>query len=90
MLFKKKTEVEIETSKEDEEFLEKLNMWKMRYEDLVSNRNLKKIDDARFLAEEKIISDEIAEAEKEKNLKAFDEMMGDPMSMLRDLFHEGD
>lgn len=90
MLFKKKTEVEIETSKEDEEFLEKLNMWKMRYEDLVSNRNLKKIDDARFLMEEQIISDEIAEAEKEKNLKAFDEMMGEPMEMLRKLFDEGD
>ena len=88
MLFKKKTETEIEVSNEDKEFIDKLVSLAERYENLESYLRLNIIDSKRFHEEEKIISDEIAELEKEKNLKAFDEMMGDPMSMLKELFHE--
>ena len=88
MLFRKKTEIEVETSQEDKEFIDKLVSLAERYENLESYLRLNIIDSKRFKEEEKIISDEIAELEKEKNLKAFDEMMGDPMSMLKELFHE--
>lgn len=88
MLFKKKTETEIEVSNEDKEFIDKLMALAERYENLESYLRLKIIDPKRFKEEEKIISDEIAELEKEKNLKAFDEMMGQPMDMLKELFNE--
>lgn len=88
MLFKKKTETEIEVSNEDKEFIDKLMNLAERYENLESYLRLNIIDSKRFKEEEKIISDEIAELEKEKNLKAFDEMMGSPMDMLKELFHE--
>lgn len=86
MLFRKKTEIEVETSQEDEEFINKLVSLAERYENLESYLRLNIIDPKRFKEEEKIISDEIAELEKEKNLKAFDEMMGEPMDMLKELF----
>ena len=89
MLFKKKTEIEVETSQEDEEFIDKLMSLAERYENLESYLRLNIIDPKRFKEEEKIISDEIAELEKEKNLKAFDDMMGSPMDMLKELFHDG-
>lgn len=88
MLFRKKTEIEVETSQEDKEFIDKLVSLAERYENLESYLRLKIIDSKRFKEEEKIISDEIAELEKEKNLKAFDEMMGDPMNMLKELFND--
>ena len=88
MLFKKKTETEIEVSNEDKEFIDKLMSLAERYENLESYLRLNIIDSKRFKEEEKIISDEIAELEKEKNLKAFDEMMGDPMNMLKEIFNE--
>lgn len=88
MLFRKKTEIEVETSQEDEEFIEKLMKLAERYENLESYLRLNIIDPKRFKEEEKIISDEIAELEKEKNLKAFDDMMGSPMDMLKEIFGE--
>ena len=88
MLFRKKTEIEVETSQEDKEFIDKLVSLAERYENLESYLRLKIIDSKRFKEEEKIISDEIAELEKEKNLKAFDEMMGSPMDMLKELFND--
>lgn len=88
MLFKKKTETEIEVSNEDKEFIDKLMSLAERYENLESYLRLNIIDSKRFKEEEKIISDEIAELEKEKNLKAFDEMMGSPMDMLKELFND--
>ena len=88
MLFRKKTEIEVETSQEDEEFIDKLMILAERYENLESYLRLNIIDSKRFKEEEKIISDEIAELEKEKNLKAFDEMMGSPMDMLKELFDD--
>lgn len=88
MLFKKKTEIEVDIPKEDEEFALKLMKLAERYESLESYLRLNIIDSKRFHEEEKIISDEIAELEKEKNLKAFDDMMGQPMDMLKELFHE--
>lgn len=88
MLFRKKTEIEVETSQEDEEFINKLVSLAERYENLESYLRLNIIDSKRFHEEEKIISDEIAELEKEKNIKAFDEMMGQPMDMLKELFNE--
>lgn len=90
MLLKRKTEIEVETSQEDKEFLDKLVSLADRYEHLVSYLRLNIIDPKRFKEEEKIIGDEIAELEEKKNLKAFDEMMGDPMSMLKELFKEGE
>jgi len=89
MLFRKKTEIEVETSQEDEEFIDKLMILAERYENLESYLRLNIIDKKRFQEEEKIISDEIAELEKEKNLKAFDDMMGSPMDMLKELFNDG-
>ena len=88
MLFRKKTEIEVETSQEDKEFIDKLMSLAERYENLESYLRLNIIDKNRFQQEEKIISDEIAELEKEKNLKAFDEMMGSPMDMLKELFND--
>lgn len=88
MLFKKKTETEIEVSSEDKEFIDKLMALAERYENLESYLRLNIIDSKRFKEEEKIISDEIAELEKEKNLKAFDDMMGSPMDMLKEMFGE--
>lgn len=88
MLFRKKTEIEVETSQEDEEFIDKLMILAERYENLESYLRLNIIDKKRFQEEEKIISDEIAELEKEKNLKAFDDMMGSPMDMLKEIFGE--
>lgn len=88
MLFRKKTEIEVETSQEDEEFIDKLMILAERYENLESYLRLNIIDPKRFKEEEKIISDEIAELEKEKNLKAFDDMMGSPMDMLKEIFGE--
>lgn len=88
MLFKKKTETEIEVSNDDKEFIDKLMALAERYENLESYLRLNIIDSKRFKEEEKIISDEIAELEKEKNLKAFDEMMGSPMDMLKEIFGE--
>lgn len=88
MLFKKKTETEIEVTNEDKEFIDKLMVLAERYENLESYLRLNIIDSKRFHEEEKIISDEIAELEKEKNLKAFDEMMGEPMDMLKEIFGE--
>lgn len=88
MLFKKKTETEIEVSNDDKEFIDKLMSLAERYENLESYLRLNIIDSKRFHEEEKIISDEIAELEKEKNLKAFDEMMGSPMDMLKEIFGE--
>ena len=88
MLFRKKTEIEVETSQEDKEFIDKLVSLAERYENLESYLRLNIIDSKRFKEEEKIISDEIAELEKEKNLKAFDEMMGSPMDMLKELFND--
>ncbi len=88
MLFKKKTETEIEVSNEDKEFIDKLMSLAERYENLESYLRLNIIDPKRFKEEEKIISDEIAELEKEKNLKAFDDMMGQPMDMLKELFND--
>lgn len=88
MLFRKKTEIEVETSQEDEEFIDKLMILAERYENLESYLRLNIIDKKRFQEEEKIISDEIAELEKEKNLKAFDDMMGSPMDMLKELFND--
>ena len=88
MLFKKKTETEIEVSSEDKEFIDKLIALAERYENLESYLRLNIIDKKRFQEEEKIISDEIAELEKEKNLKAFDDMMGSPMDMLKEIFGE--
>lgn len=89
MLFKKKTEIEVEIPKEDEEFALKLMKLAERYESLESYLRLNIIDKNRFKEEEKIISDEIAELEKEKNLKAFDDMMGSPMDMLKEIFGDG-
>ena len=88
MLFRKKTEIEVETSQEDKEFIDKLMSLAERYENLESYLRLNIIDKKRFQEEEKIISDEIAELEKEKNLKAFDDMMGSPMDMLKEIFGE--
>lgn len=88
MLFKKKTETEIEVSNEDRDFIDKLMILAERYENLESYLRLNIIDKKRFQEEEKIISDEIAELEKEKNLKAFDDMMGSPMDMLKEIFGE--
>lgn len=89
MLFRKKTEIEVETSQEDEElFINKLVNLAERYDNLGRYLRLNIIDSKRFHEEEKIISDEIAELEKEKNLKAFDDMMGSPMDMLKELFDD--
>ena len=83
MLFKKKTEVEVELNAEDVKTLKRLEMLRMRYESLVSDHNQKKVDDIRYKKEEQIISEELDEV-----ASAFDDMMGHPLDYLDDIFHK--
>ncbi len=83
MLFKKKTEVEIELSEDDVKTLRRLEMLRLRYESLKSDHNLEKVDDVRYKEEEQIINDEIDEV-----ANRFDEMMGHPLDYLDDIFHK--
>ena len=66
MIFKKKTEVEIELSEEDLKALEKLEMLKKRYESLESDHKLGKVSDKQFKKEEYIISCEIDDLENKQ------------------------
>ena len=85
MLFKKKTEVEVELTEEDIKTLRRLEMLRMRYESFKSDHNLEKVDDVRYKEEEEIISNELDELE---HASAFDEMMGHPLDYLDEIFHK--
>ena len=77
MLFKKKTEVEVELNDEDVKTLKRLEMLRTRYEQLKSDHNQKKVDDIRYKEEEQIINEELDEV-----ASAFDSMMGHPLDYL--------
>lgn len=83
MLFKKKTEVEVELNDEDVKTLKRLEMLRMRYEQLKSDHNQKIVDDIRYKEEEQIINEELDEV-----ASAFDSMMGHPLDYLDEIFHK--
>ncbi len=87
MIFKKKTEIEVEVTDTDiemEKLRAKVEMYKTRYESLLSDLTLQKISDVDFAKEEKEIMDEV---EEDINRYGFDDLMGKPMEWMEDLFH---
>lgn len=90
MLLKKKTEIEVTLTEEEleiERLKAKVEMYKRRYESLVSDLHQQKLDDARFLKEEQQIADEL---EEDINKHGFDDQMGNPLEFLDKIFGEKD
>lgn len=77
-MFKKKNQKELTPEQL------KVKMFRQRFEALRSDRNQKKIDDARFIREMRILEEEVSKMERELN--GFDEMMGRPIEWLDDIF----
>lgn len=87
MIWKKKTEVEVEFTEEDyeaEKLKEKIRMYKRRIDSLVSDHNQQKVDDIQFKKEEGQILDEV---EEDINKYGFDDMMGNPVEYLKEIFN---
>lgn len=85
MLFKKRTEVEVELTEEEIDNLEKIEMLRRRFEALHSDHLLNKVSDAQYQREEEIINKEIDDLQR--NINGFDDMMGHPIEYLDEIFN---